>query len=123
MFMKEDDYKGWVFLPSWEILLQGFPQEIAKELLWQIKEVGIGKDISTDNEMIRAIINGSIRPNIMKAQERYKSACSGGRPRNEDVTIDRIRFLQSNGWTIEQIANELNCSSSTIKNRIREAEK
>lgn len=121
--MTDKDYTTWVFLPSWELLLQGLPIDMAKELLWQIKEIGVGKELSTENEMIKAIVNGTIRPNIIAMQERYKRACNGGRPMRDDVTIEKIRYYQDMGWTIEQIADELKCSTSTIKNRIKDLDK
>ena len=41
----------------------------------------------------------------------------------DDVTIEKIRYYQDMGWTIEQIADELKCSTSTIKNRIKDLDK
>lgn len=120
--MNQSEYKGWVFMPSWETLLQGFPPDKAKEILWQIKEIGVGKELSTNDEMIKSIINGAIRPNLIAAQERYKSACNGGRPMRDDVTIEKIKHYQDMGWTLDQIAIELKCSTSTIKNRIKESD-
>lgn len=117
-----EQYKSFVFLASWEELLQGFPPDVAKEILWQIKEVGVGKDFSTNDPMIKAIIKGSVLPNILNQQEKYETAKRGGRPRNEDITIDKIKALEDCGLTQEQIADTLKCSLSTIKNRIRESE-
>lgn len=72
--------------------------------------------------MIKGIINGAVRPNLIAAQERYKSACNGGRPMRDDITIEKIKYYQEMGWTLEQIAKELHCSTSTIKNRIKDSD-
>jgi hypothetical protein len=62
-----EEYSNFVFYGSWEKILSALPLETAKEMLWQIKEIGIGNEISTEDPLIKAIVEGSIMPNIKAA--------------------------------------------------------
>lgn len=119
--MKE--YEQFVFYGSWKTLLSGFDRETAKELLWDIVNVGVGEEIESDNPMIKAIIQGTIIPNIKSAKSRYATATEngnkGGRPRKE-INIEKALELESQGKTQAEIAEEFGVSKNTIGSRLRE---
>lgn len=119
--MKE--YEQFVFYGSWKTLLSGFDRETAKELLWNIVNVGVGEEIESDNPMIKAIIQGTIIPNIKSAKSRYATATEngnkGGRPRKE-IDIEKALELESQGKTQAEIAEEFGVSKNTIGSRLRE---
>ena len=119
--MKE--YEQFVFYGSWKTLLSGFDRETAKELLWDIVNVGVGEEIESDNPMIKAIIQGTIIPNIKSAKSRYATATEngnkGGRPRKE-IDIEKALELESQGKTQAEIAEEFGVSKNTIGSRLRE---
>lgn len=119
--MKE--YEQFVFYGSWKTLLSGFDRETAKELLWDIVNVGVGEEIESDNPMIKAIIQGTIIPNIKSAKSRYATATEngnkGGRPKKE-IDIEKALELESQGKTQAEIAEEFGVSKNTIGSRLRE---
>ena len=115
-----EEYNNFVFYGSWEKILSALPLETAKEMLWQIKEIGIGKEISTEDPLIKAIIEGSIMPNIKAAQRKYETAAEngskGGRPRL-DIDMDHVAELKRQGKTNEEIGRALGVSKTTIQTR------
>lgn len=115
-----EEYSNFVFYGSWEKILSALPLETAKEMLWQIKEIGIGKEISTNDPLIKAIIEGSIMPNIKAAQRKYETAVQngskGGRPRL-DIDMERVAELKRQGKTNEEIGRALGVSKTTIQTR------
>lgn len=116
----EDKQIGFVFYASWDKILSALPLETAKEMLWEIKEIGLGKEITTDDKLIRAIIEGSIMPNIKAAQRKYETAAEngskGGRPRL-DIDMERVAALKAQGKTNEEIGRALGVSKTTIQTR------
>ena len=119
----KEEYENFVFYGSWKTLLSGFDKETAKEILWEIVNIGVGEEIESDNPMIIAIIQGAVMPNIKSAKSRYATAIEngkkGGRPRKE-INIEKALELESQGKTQAEIAEEFGVSKNTIGNRLRE---
>lgn len=115
-----EEYKNFVFYGSWEETLSALPLEQAKELLWQIKEIGIGREINTDDKLLCGIIKGTIMPNIKAAQRKYdiavENGAKGGRPRL-DIDMERVAELKAQGKTNEEIGRALGVSKTTIQTR------
>lgn len=118
-----EEYENFVFYGSWKTLLSGFDKETAKEILWDIVNIGVGEEIESDNPMIIAIIQGAVMPNIKSAKNRYAAATEngkkGGRPRKE-INIEKALELESQGKTQAEIAEEFGVSKNTIGSRLRE---
>lgn len=118
-----EEYENFVFYGSWKTLLSGFDKETAKEILWDIVNIGVGEEIESDNSMIIAIIQGAVMPNIKSAKNRYTAATEngkkGGRPRKE-INIEKALELESQGKTQAEIAEEFGVSKNTIGSRLRE---
>lgn len=119
--MKE--YENFVFYGSWKTLLSGFDKDTAKEILWDIVNIGVGEEIESTNSMIIAIIQGAVMPNIKSAKNRYAAATEngkkGGRPR-KDIDIEKAIELENQGKTQAEIAEEFGVSKNTIRSRLRE---
>lgn len=119
--MKE--YENFVFYGSWKTLLSGFDKEKAKEILWDIVNIGVGEEIESTDPMIKGIIQGAIMPNIESSKKRYATATEngnkGGRPRKE-INIEKALELESQGKTQAEIAEEFGVSKNTIGSRLRE---
>lgn len=118
-----EEYENFVFYGSWKTLLSGFDKDTAKEILWDIVNVGTGNELETENQMIKAIIQGAVMPNIKSAKDRYAAAVEngskGGRPR-KDIDIKKVLELESQGRTQAEIAEIMGVSKNTIANRLRE---
>ena len=96
----KEEYENFVFYGSWKTLLSGFDKETAKEILWEIVNIGVGEEIESDNPMIIAIIQGAVMPNIKSAKNRYAAAIEngkkGGRPKvdlNEQEVLAKKKEL------------------------------
>ena len=115
-----EEYLNFVFYGSWEKILSALPLETAKEMLWQIKEIGIGKELNTDDALIKGIIEGTILPNIKAAQRKYETAAEngskGGRPRL-DIDMERVAALKAQGKSNEEIGRIVGASKTTIQTR------
>lgn len=66
------EYDSFVFYGSWRELLEGFDNETAKEILWQVMLYGTDGELTTQNKMIEGIILGAVAPNIRRAMDRYR---------------------------------------------------
>ena len=114
------DYDNFIFYGSWRTLLEGFSEDIAKDILWSIMTLGTAGDIDTDNPMIEGIVLGAIAPNIKAAQNRYNAAVEngkkGGRPgKLTEEDQEKIRQMRLDGKTAQVIATELGYGLNTIK--------
>ena len=113
------DYENFVFYGRWRNLIEGFDQETAKEILWQIMLMGTSGEITTDNPMIRAIITGAIECNMTKAKNRYAAALKS-KGRVQQYSSDEIKSLNIKGVTNQEIANALGCSLRTVQRALQE---
>ena len=118
-----EEYENFVFYGSWKTLLSGFDKETAKEILWDIVNIGVGEEIESTNPMIKGVIQGAVMPNIKSAKSRYAAATEngkkGGRPR-KDIDIEKAIELENQGKTQAEIAEEFGVSRNTIGSRLRE---
>lgn len=117
-----NNYENFVFYGSWRTLLEGFPEDIAKEILWQTMLLGTTGELTTDNPMIQGIVIGAIAPNIKKAKDRYAVAVENGKKggRKERFSADEIQSLKQQGLTNQQIADKLGCSVSTVEKKAKQ---
>ncbi|MEG2429757.1 MAG: DUF6291 domain-containing protein [Oscillospiraceae bacterium] len=79
------------------------------------------ESVETDNKMINLVLLQAL-PNINSCNQRYKKAKEngekGGRPVKYD--IEKIVELRNNkGFTLKQIAQELNCHVNTVQNALK----
>ena len=118
-----EDYKNFVFYGSWRTLLQSFDKETAKELLYQIMLVGTGTELETENEVIRGIVEGAIRPNIKASQQRYEKAVEGGKKGGRariELPMEENTELLKSGRTQKEVAELYGVSDDTIRRRLKE---
>jgi hypothetical protein len=117
------EYDSFVFYGSWRELLEGFDNETAKEILWQVMLYGTDGEITTQNKMIKGIILGAVAPNIRRAMDRYNKAITdggkGGRSKIE-LPMEEIIKLREKGTTLGEIARLYECSVDTVSRRIKE---
>lgn len=121
--LKLEEYDSFVFYGSWRELLNGFEEETAKEILWQVMLYGTDEKLTTQNKMIEGIILGAIAPNIRKAKDKYNKAVIDGKKggRNKiELPIEEIMKLRDNGTTLGEIARLYECSVDTVTRRIKE---
>ena len=113
---------SFVFYESWSNIIDSLDLNTAKDMLYQIYLVGMGRQLNTDNELVKGIIKGAIEPSIKSAKARYQNSIingsKGGRP-PKDLDINEILKLQSQGLTYEQIGKQLDVSKNTIADRIK----
>ena len=116
--------QSFIFYESWSMFIDNLERETAKELVYQIYLVGMGKELDTDDENIVNIINAFILPNIKGAQKRYATAvANGSKGGRKPITTKeqdlQIYQLHLDGWTYEQIAEEFGIDKNTVGNRVR----
>ncbi len=118
--------KSFVFYESWSKFIDKKDRETAKELVYQIYRIGTEKDFDTDNEEIIDIVEAFITENIKGAKRKYRNAVENGKkskgaPKVTSPEQDELIWqLHQEGWTYEQIAEELNISKNTVGTRVRE---
>ena len=116
---------SFVFYESWSKFIDKKDRETAKEIVYQIYLIGLGKELDTDNEDIIDIIDAFILPNIKGAKRRYNTAVENGKkskgaPRVTTLEQDKeIYQLHKDGWTYAQIAEEFGIDKNTVGNRVR----
>lgn len=115
------DYENFVFYGRWRNLIEGFDEETAKEILWQIMLFGTSGEITTDNPMIQAIITGAIECNMTKAKNRYNAALKA-KGRSQQYSSNQIKSLNAQGMDNQEIASKLGCSLRTVQRALQEDE-
>ena len=117
--------ENFVFLASWASTIESFDDmgqpDLAGELAKQIIYYGTKGEITTDNPMIKGIVEGMCVTLINKSKKRY-NACKangnkGGRP--ELYPIDEMVRLKNAGLTEEEIADNLGCSVQTVIKKLK----
>ena len=122
------EFENFVFYGSWKEHLNGLKElcgdDVAKEVAWQIINYGTTKAFDTEDQKIINMVNGMCRDLIISAKKRREASITngrqGGRPKKYD--IDEIRALQSQGLTIQDIAESLGCSVKTVRRALADAE-
>ena len=122
------EFENFVFYGSWKEHLNGLKElcgdDVAKEVAWQIINYGTTKAFDTEDQKIINMVNGMCRDLIISAKKRREASITngrqGGRPKKYD--IDEIRTLQSQGLSIQDIAESLGCSVKTVRRALSEAD-
>ena len=117
--------ENFVYLASWTKPIESFDEmgqpELAGELAKQIIYYGTKGEITTDNPMIKGIVEGMCAPLIDQGKKKYQACKSnggkGGRPVQYAVE-DMVRLRES-GLTDEEIADNLSCMVSTVTKKLR----
>ena len=121
-----NEKENFVFLASWASTIESFDEmgqpDIAGELAKQIIYYGTKGEITTDNPMIRGIVEGMCVALIDQSKKKY-NACKangnkGGRP--EKFPVNEMVRLREAGLTDEEIADNLGCSAQTVTKKLNE---
>lgn len=124
--MPVSKYENFVFYGSWKEHLDGLKdlcgEDIAKEVVWQIVNYGTAKEFDTDDQKIINMVNGMCRDLIVSAKKRRAASTEngkqGGRP--EKCTLEAVLLLQQQGLSIEEIADNLDCSPKTVRRKLKQ---
>ena len=121
---------SFIFYESWSNFIDTLDRETAKELVYQIYRVGLDKQIDTDNDNIRSILEAFIIPNIKGAKRRYNTAVANGKkskgrpPATSEEQDSLIWELHLEGLTYDEIVQRMDTygvsiSRNTVGDRIR----
>lgn len=116
---------NFVFLASWTATIESFDAmnqpELAGELAKQIIYYGTKGEMTTDNQMIRGIVEGMCVALIDQAKQKYQNCRIngnlGGRP--EKYPVEEMVRLRDAGMTNEEIAENMNCSVQTVIKKLK----
>lgn len=120
-----NEKENFVFIASWASTIESFDDmgqsDIAGELAKQIIYYGTKGEITTDNPMIKGIVEGMCVALIDQSKKKY-NACKtngnkGGRP--ERYPIEEMLRLRDAGLTDEEIADNLGCSVQTVIKKLK----
>jgi hypothetical protein len=118
------DKENFIFLASWASTIESFDaagqQDIAGELAKQIIYYGTKGEITTDNPMVKGIVEGMCVTLIDQSKKKY-NACKtngnkGGRP--ERYPIEEMLRLREAGLTDKEIAENMGCSEQTVVKKL-----
>ena len=121
-----NEKENFIFIASWASTIESFDEmgqpDIAGELAKQIIYYGTKGEITTDNPMIRGIIEGMCVALIDQSKIKYK-ACKangnkGGRP--EKYSVNDMLKLKEFGLTDEEIAENMGCSAQTVTKKLND---
>ncbi len=117
--------ENFIFLASWASTIESFDEakqpELAGELAKQIVYYGTKGEITTDNPMIRGIVEGMCVALIDQAKQKYQNCKNngnlGGRP--EKYPVSEMARLREAGLTHEEIADNMGCSAQTVSKKLK----
>ena len=120
-----NEKENFVFLASWATTIESFDNagqsDLAGELAKQIIYYGTKGEITTDNPVIKGIVEGMCTALIDQAKKKYQTSKSngnsGGRP--ERYPIEEMLRLRDAGLTDEEIADNLGCSVQTVIKKLK----
>ena len=120
--------ENFLFLASWHDILAGYDSagkpEIASELAKQIIYYGVTGEMTSDDPVITGTVTGMCAALIDKSKRRYNTCVTngkkGGRP--EKYTIEDVTYLQQQGLSEQEIADNLGCSVRTVQRKLEEIE-
>jgi hypothetical protein len=123
-----NEKENFIFLASWASTIESFDEakqpELAGELAKQIIYYGTKGEITTDNPMIRGIVEGMCVALIDQAKQKYDkckvNGNKGGRPEKHPVS-EMVRLRES-GLTNEEIAENMGCSVQTVIKKFKSLE-
>lgn len=115
-----NEKENFIFIASWASTIESFDAmnqpELAGELAKQIIYYGTKGEITTDNQMIRGIVEGMCVALIDQSKQKYQNCKAngnkGGRP--EKYPVSEMIRLRDAGLTDEEIADNLGCSPQTV---------
>lgn len=116
--------ENFLFLASWCDILDGYDAvgkpEIAGEIAKQIIYYGVKGEITSEDPIITSIVTGMCATLIDKSKRRYNSCVAngkkGGRP--EKFSVDDMLYLQSQGLSQQEIADNLGCDIKTVQRKL-----
>lgn len=120
-----NEKENFVFIASWASTIESFDDmgqsDLAGELAKQIIYYGTKGEITTDNLMIKGIVEGMCVALIDQSKKKY-NACKtngsqGGRP--ERYPIEEMLRLRELGLTDAEIADNLGCSVQTVIKKLK----
>lgn len=120
-----NEKENFIFLASWTSTIESFDEmnqpELAGELAKQIIYYGTKGEITTDNPMIRGIVEGMCVALIDQAKQKYQNCRIngnlGGRP--EKYPVSEMTRLREAGLTNEEIAENMGCSVQTVIKKLK----
>ena len=120
-----NEKENFIFLASWASTIESFDAanqpELAGELAKQIIYYGTKGEITTDNPMIKGIVEGMCVALIDQAKQKYQSCRSngnlGGRP--EKYPVSEMARLRGAGLTNDEIAENMGCSAQTVIKKLK----
>lgn len=116
--------ENFLFLASWHDILEGYDSagkpEIASELAKQIIYYGVTGEMTSEDPIITGTVTGMCATLIDKSKKRYNTCMAngkkGGRP--EEYTIEDVAYLQQQGLSEQEIADNLGCSVRTVQRKL-----
>ena len=120
-----NEKENFIFLASWASTIESFDEanqpELAGELAKQIIYYGTKGEITTDNPVVRGIVEGMCIALIDQAKQKYQN-CKvngnlGGRP--EKYPVSEMTRLREAGLTNEEIADNMGCSVQTVIKKLK----
>lgn len=118
---KKEDIHNFVFLASWASTIEAFDEmgqtELSGELAKQIIYYGTRGEITTDNPIIKGIVEGMCTALIDKSKARYASSIENGKKGGRPPKYDKNKMLElhSKGMTDQEIANNIGCTLKTVQ--------
>jgi hypothetical protein len=118
--------ENFLFLASWHDILEGYDSagkpEIASELAKQIIYYGVTGAMTSEDPVITGTVTGMCAALIDKSKKRYNTCVAngkrGGRP--EKYTLEDVAYLQQQGLSAEEIADNLGCSVKTVQRKLEQ---
>ena len=120
-----NEKENFIFIASWASTIESFDDmgqpDIAGELAKQIIYYGTKGEMTTDNPMIKGIVEGMCVALIDQSKKKY-NACKvngnkGGRP--ERYPVEEMMRLRDAGLTDEEIADNLGCGVQTVIRKLK----
>ena len=116
--------ENFLFLASWHDILEGYDSagkpEIASELAKQIIYYGVTGEMTSNDPVITGTVTGMCATLIDKSKKRYNTCVAngkqGGRP--PQYSDEDVWTLHKQGFSDQDIANNLGCSVKTVQRKL-----
>ena len=115
--------ENFVFYADWIDIIKAYDNtnpELAGNLSKQIIYYGVTGEMTTDDPIVTGTVNSMCAALIEKSKNRHRAAISngkkGGRPTK--CTIEDVAYLQQQGLSAEEIADNLGCSVKTVQRKL-----
>ena len=118
--------ENFLFLASWHDILEGYDSagkpEIASEIAKQIIYYGVTGTMTSEDPIITGTVTGMCAALIDKSKKRYNTCVAngkkGGKP--EQYAIEDIAYLRQQGFSVDEIADNLGCSPKTVRRKLKQ---